>query len=209
MDRVLTENPPQIGAFRIRWEKAIEGMAIFADPTARFASELGGDAAAGEGDERIAARRRLMEACPSEATLESHVLDVVLARISELLRIPAEQLEPDASIGAMGVDSLTAIELGIHLRRSLGVDFTPIQLLAGPTPLGMRDHVMGALGADRDVTTGIDVTQTAPSDDPEQAPPRRPGPERASRRTQRPGEPPAQRHPDGRTPVPSMQAAPT
>lgn len=50
-----------------------------------------------------------------------------------------------ASAITPGLDSLTAIELGIHLRRRLGVDFTPIQLLAGPTPLGMRDQVIGAL----------------------------------------------------------------
>ena len=43
-------------------------------------------------------------------------------------------IEPDASIGDMGVDSLTAIELGIHLRRSLGVDFTK-QIFGRPEPL--------------------------------------------------------------------------
>ena len=147
LDRVLFSGVTQIGAFRVDWPKWSENNSEMATSLSRF-SRLGELRLEREGNNELAAiQKRLLDGCADESEMEAHILQIVMQRVSELLKIGPDQLDPTSSISLMGVDSLAAVELGINLRNSVGVDFTPVQLLAGPSPQAMANRIMKQVSA--------------------------------------------------------------
>jgi acyl carrier protein len=144
LDRVLASDVTQIGAFRVDWEKWSENNSEMATPQSRF-SQLGGSNEDRDVDELLMTQQQLLDECPEEAEFQAHILKVVMQRVSDLLKIDQNQLDPKTSISHMGVDSLAAVELGINLRNSVGVDFTPVQLLSGPSPQVMTDRIVNTI----------------------------------------------------------------
>lgn len=62
---------------------------------------------------------------------QNSVSDSVADIICKALKFPADQFQTDKALKDYGVDSLTAVELQIHLEKYSGVNFTTIELLGG------------------------------------------------------------------------------
>ncbi|MEM7032085.1 MAG: SDR family NAD(P)-dependent oxidoreductase [Chloroflexota bacterium] len=133
MLRLFFENDiGQIGAFRIDWEKWAATNLALAQTETRFANFLGNK---GSGEGTLSdIRTQFVSAVPEGKALQNYTLDMVLKSISEILKFPIDKLDPKASIKSMGVDSLVAVELSLMLKQNMGVEFTAVDLLAGPSP---------------------------------------------------------------------------
>jgi acyl transferase domain-containing protein/NAD(P)-dependent dehydrogenase (short-subunit alcohol dehydrogenase family)/acyl carrier protein len=142
LDRVLEADLTQIGAFRVDWPTWSKNNPEMATPQTRFIRVSESGELQNEEGELLKIQRQLVEECDDEVEFQAHILKVVMQRVSELLKIAPNQLDSTSSISNMGVDSLAAVELGINLRNSVGVDFTPVQLLSGPSPQTMADRIV-------------------------------------------------------------------
>ena len=95
------------------------------------------------------------------------VQSTVLEQISSLLKIPVDQIDVNRNIIQMGIDSLSAVELGVALRAQLGVEYSPVQLLAGPTPLVIGEIALKAFESAEAAST-VTVSNTPVVDPPSQ-----------------------------------------
>lgn len=80
------------------------------------------------------AAARVKEAAPGERA--DLICSYLLERIAQTLRVPAADLDESAQLSALGVDSLTAVELRIWVQGDLDVDLAVEQLFTTP---GIRD----------------------------------------------------------------------
>ena len=141
IDRVLRADPIQVGAFRADWNKWAVTSPELANTATRFLPLLE-DSRTEQGGSLESRRQEVVSQCPESEELASHILNLVLSSVSGLLRIEPSQLDPTTSISHLGVDSLAAVELGILLRQNVGVDFSAIQLMAGPSPKSLADQIV-------------------------------------------------------------------
>ena len=84
------------------------------------------------------------------------ICSYLLERIARTLRVPAADLDEFAQLGALGVDSLTAVELRIWVHGDLGVELAVEQLFTTPS---IRDL---AIAIDRQL--GGETSETSVSD---------------------------------------------
>lgn len=167
MDRVLTSNPAQIGAFQIDWARSASSTFTMANVESRFATVVGSGVPSGKTDSLVAAHHKLRETCPGDMKFADFVQSTVLEQISSLLKIPVDQIDVNRNIIQMGIDSLSAVELGVALRAQLGVEYSPVQLLAGPTPLVIGEIALKAFESAEAAST-VTVSNTPVVDPPSQ-----------------------------------------
>ena len=67
-----------------------------------------------------------------------NTLAAVLAIFQD--HVPARTVGPDDDLFALGVDSLTAVRLGLDLERRFGVVIPPESFVSAPSPSAMADR---------------------------------------------------------------------
>lgn len=82
------------------------------------------------GAAEAAAHRAIAATAPERV---DHISSYLLERISETLRVPAADLDPLAALSALGIDSLTAVELRIWVQRDLNVELAVEQMFTTPS----------------------------------------------------------------------------
>lgn len=65
--------------------------------------------------------------------------------LAEVLRLPVEEVEPERSIGTLGIDSILMAELRTRIAEALGVEVAMPELLAGPSLVGLADRLEAGL----------------------------------------------------------------
>ncbi|WP_329792575.1 SDR family NAD(P)-dependent oxidoreductase [Lentzea sp. DG1S-22] len=70
---------------------------------------------------------------------------------------------------ALGMDSLTALELRNRLREATGLRLSPTLLFDRPSPLDVIDHVVEELSIEKDTTVTHVIQPTEPDPEPEEA----------------------------------------
>jgi acyl carrier protein len=91
-------------------------------------------------------RARLRTAHPSERL---HLLDDgVRAITAQVLRMPPRRIDPDRPFGALGVDSLMAIEIRNRIEAETGVALSATVIWNHPTVTELAAHVLTRLDAD-------------------------------------------------------------
>jgi acyl transferase domain-containing protein/NADPH:quinone reductase-like Zn-dependent oxidoreductase/NAD(P)-dependent dehydrogenase (short-subunit alcohol dehydrogenase family)/acyl carrier protein len=129
LEGALRLSPPQIGVFLVDWERWLDANPKLAgDPRFRELRETaggGGDGAASE------IRAALVEASREQRlrALEEH-LQAVLAGT---LKMAQDSVPLDRKLNEMGVDSLLVLELGLGIHERIGVNFSAMEFLKGPT----------------------------------------------------------------------------
>ena len=159
LDRILINDPVQIAAIRIDWEKSANSTTMLGKSDSRFSGVVGEQS--GGADNPVGAKLiDLRESCPETTEFSEYVKTITLEQIAALLKIPVDQIDESLNITQMGIDSLSAVELGVSLKLHLGVDFSPVKLLAGPTPDEIADL---ALSEYREVESMLESKHDLPA----------------------------------------------
>ncbi|ASS74693.1 hypothetical protein CIG75_06710 [Tumebacillus algifaecis] len=79
----------------------------------------------------------------------------LLARAAEALKVSAAQIGRDKPLGALGMDSLTAVELKHEIEESFGVDLPLSVLLEGPSVATLTVDVLNELAGALEASTNV------------------------------------------------------
>jgi acyl carrier protein len=128
LGRVLRADVAQAGIFDVDWSTLSGAMPIVrASPVF---SELPSDRDrhGSEANNQLAAlHSQLAEVDPEKQNLWLH--EQISREVSQVLGIAVSQIDVNERFANMGIDSLSAVELGVGLRESLGTEFSTVNLL--------------------------------------------------------------------------------
>jgi acyl transferase domain-containing protein/acyl carrier protein len=148
--RVMAAPPAQVAVLPTDWKRLREHYPAFA--AAPFLEQLAAGHAAPVAAPAEAARIRAagVEEC-------RRLLPAFLAgELAAVLRLDPSDVDPAASIGGLGLDSLMSVEVKNRLEHALGVTVPMARLLEGPTVQALADELAGQIadhtgpGADGD-----------------------------------------------------------
>jgi NAD(P)-dependent dehydrogenase (short-subunit alcohol dehydrogenase family)/acyl carrier protein len=129
LESALRLSPAQIGAFLVDWERWIDSNPKLADDP-RF-RELR-ESSAGDGDDAASGLRAALAEASREQrlrALEDHLQEV----LSGTLKMAKDSVPLDRKLNEMGVDSLLVLELGLGIHERIGVSFSAMEFLKGPS----------------------------------------------------------------------------
>jgi acyl transferase domain-containing protein/NADPH:quinone reductase-like Zn-dependent oxidoreductase/NAD(P)-dependent dehydrogenase (short-subunit alcohol dehydrogenase family)/acyl carrier protein len=119
-----------VGAFLVDWERWSETNPRLADHP-RFHDLLLQSKAAGSNDPAAILRGSLAGSTSDQrlAVLLDHLQGVV----AQTLRMPKDGISQTRKLNEMGVDSLLVLELSLGIRERLGISFSAMEFLKGPS----------------------------------------------------------------------------
>jgi acyl carrier protein len=88
------------------------------------------------------------------------------AQISKVMKIPAARLERDQALTALGIDSLTAVQLKNLVETSFGVEVSLVSFLQGPTISGLAALLSGQITALDEAAPNAPTLASAGTPDP-------------------------------------------
>lgn len=129
LEELLRHDRPQTGVFSVDWRKWHEANPSLRDDP-RFRDLRGGGDDAGN-DVATALRRELSPLSRERKlhALEDHLRDV----LARTLKMQKDSVPLNRRLNDMGVDSLMVLELGLGIKERLGVHFSAMEFLKGPT----------------------------------------------------------------------------
>ncbi len=130
LEKVIRLGVPQMGVFLVDWRKWHEAHPHLAnDPRFR---ELRIRSQEEAGDDVSSQIRQALADCSKEQrlrALEDHLQDVLAAT----LKMSKDTVPVNRKINEMGVDSLMVLELSLGIKERIGVSFSAMEFLKGPT----------------------------------------------------------------------------
>ncbi len=130
LEQMLRRSQAQIGVFKVDWGRWLEAHPKLADDPRFRALRL---QAEGEGGSDAASliRKSLAEASKEQRlrALEDHLSEVLAAT----LKMAKDGIPVDRKLNELGVDSLMVLELGLGIEERLGIRFSAMEFLKGPT----------------------------------------------------------------------------
>lgn len=134
LTRLLGGGAAQVAFSRVDWEawRRLYPTMMKAPMLSSIVAELEGSAGRARRAERQDDLRERLLALPRGAR-EAALKEYVCGEIAKTLRLPPESLSVDEPITALGIDSMTAIELKRRFESTLQVTLHPVALLMGPT----------------------------------------------------------------------------
>ncbi|MDD5199803.1 MAG: SDR family NAD(P)-dependent oxidoreductase [Terrimicrobiaceae bacterium] len=138
LEQAIRKSTAQLGVFKVDWSRWHEAHPKLADDP-RFQS-LRLQARDGGGND-VASRLRgtLADATKEQRlqTLENHLQEVLAA----ILKMAKDTIAVDRKLNELGVDSLMVLELSLGIHEQIGVSFSAMEFLKGPT---LRDLAAAA-----------------------------------------------------------------
>ncbi|MFH8368352.1 bifunctional LLM class flavin-dependent oxidoreductase/SDR family oxidoreductase [Streptomyces sp. NPDC018031] len=137
-DRVLHHDPAQVTVARLDWAGVFAAF-----PTARltgqFAPFLGAAGENGSGE--------LLQACAAAGAEQRTGLvgEYLAARLADVLRADAEEIDPQQPITELGLDSLMSLDLRNRVKSDLGVVVPVVRFLEGASVEELTKHVLDLL----------------------------------------------------------------
>ena len=128
LGRVLRADLAQAGIFDVDW--ATLSMAMPIVQSSPVFDELLTDRdrnGAGEDGQLAALHSQLAELEPEKQSQWLH--EQIAQEVSQVLGLSAAQIDINERFANMGIDSLSAVELGVGLRETLGAEFSTVNLL--------------------------------------------------------------------------------
>ncbi|HEY0296249.1 MAG TPA: SDR family NAD(P)-dependent oxidoreductase, partial [Bordetella sp.] len=123
-------SPCDLGVLELDW-RALSRFLPTAD-TPRFAW-VARDAVAGSQDDDHSGDIAQLLATLNDAELHPVVVDILRSEVSEILRVPADKINPERSVYDMGLDSLMGVELITALETRFGIRLPVMALSESPT----------------------------------------------------------------------------
>ncbi len=130
MEKAARSGRAQVGAFKVDWKRwAVANSRRAEDPRFRALVRQARD---GEGGDAASAIRLSLEDAAPEArvrALEEHMREV----LANVLKMAKDAVPVNRKLNEIGVDSLMVLELGLGIRERIGVEFSAMEFLKGPT----------------------------------------------------------------------------
>lgn len=126
--RAAAGRDAQIGIFRVDWARWHEANPKLRDDPRFRDLRLRAEAGGAGVDDGV---RGELAAIPSEkrvSAIEEHLREV----LAETLKMPKDRIPREKKLGELGVDSLMVLELGLGIKKRLGVGFSAMEFLRGP-----------------------------------------------------------------------------
>jgi acyl carrier protein len=136
---------------------SVLGRFLPAAAAPKFSELARQDERSATGTEQPQDLRRWLEGLP-RAQLMPALAELVRTEIAQILRAPADRIEPSVSLFEMGMDSLMAVELATSLEVRLGIQLSAMSLSNGPTIERIAARIA------RQVRPGDDAAETAPGE---------------------------------------------
>ena len=129
LESALRLSPPQIGVFLVDWKRWFDSNSKLGDDP-RF-RDLQGAAGDGGDDAASGLRSVLAEVSREQRlrVLEDHLQEV----LAGTLKMAKDSVPLDRKLNEMGVDSLLVLELGLGIHERIGVSFSAMEFLKGPS----------------------------------------------------------------------------
>jgi acyl carrier protein len=130
LGKAIRSTRSQIGAFSVDWTTwRAAHPKLAGDPRFR---ELGDGSPGGGEDENLALLRQSLAGLSKEQrlrALEDHLQEV----IATTLKMSKETVSPSRKLNEIGVDSLMVLELSLGIKERIGIMFSAMEFLKGPT----------------------------------------------------------------------------
>lgn len=142
-DSLLDEPVPQAGFFDIDWalwaanNKKASGISLFKEYI------QSGEQKQNANPEQAALIKQLREM----ETPERHAatVSILTQMLSEILRMPAQNINPERGINLLGIDSVMVVELINVITKKFGVAMAPMEFLSGPTVNDIASSLLSRL----------------------------------------------------------------
>ena len=97
-----------------------------------------------------------------EAEARKKIAELLAAETSRILRLPAEEIDPQQPLTEMGFDSLMAVDLRMAAEEKLGLDIPLMSLAGGATLMDISARVWKRVGSEaaEDDSTGDEALDT-------------------------------------------------
>ncbi len=157
---VTARDLPQAAVIPVEWGTFIQHIPGACDwSTLKHLIPADGQGPLGASAAEAAAQRAKAAASPGRIDLVSSYL---LERIAQTLRVPAADLDELAALSALGIDSLTAVELRSWVQGDLGVELAVEQMFTTPSIRELAVAIDQLLGGE----VSAEGVAVAASDDP-------------------------------------------
>jgi acyl transferase domain-containing protein/acyl carrier protein len=138
---LLRRGTTQATVLRLDWSRA--GAHALAATSPRFSHLAGAMAAPAGAVPALSLQERLRTA--TEAARRDLLLGCLREQVGKALGIAPAGLEPDVPLTEMGLESLLAVDLGLRLKKELGIDISMLRLLRGVTLNNLLNEVQERL----------------------------------------------------------------
>ncbi|MFK7892558.1 MAG: SDR family NAD(P)-dependent oxidoreductase [Granulosicoccus sp.] len=144
LERILQWDVEQIGLFDLDWStwSSIEPAS---GSSPRFAALVATDS--DQMDDNPLYKELSLMAQEDRGELIAYLL---IEKIAETLRIPADKLEATDSISDLGMDSLMAVELQMGIKQSIGVEVSALEMMKGENIDQMGSMILRKMNLDID-----------------------------------------------------------
>ncbi|MFO0727907.1 MAG: SDR family NAD(P)-dependent oxidoreductase [Myxococcota bacterium] len=125
LGKVLRVQPAGIGVVDVRW--SVLGRSAPHLLSSSRTEHLIGDS--GQGSEEDGYKRKLAKMASAERTGE--LQGFLTERLAAILQLPADRIDAQKALPALGVDSLLAMQVQATIRQQLGLELPALELLRG------------------------------------------------------------------------------
>jgi acyl transferase domain-containing protein/NADPH:quinone reductase-like Zn-dependent oxidoreductase/thioesterase domain-containing protein/SAM-dependent methyltransferase/acyl carrier protein len=140
LGRLLLRDAPQVVVARVDWQR-LSGLATLVGSSPAYAA-VARERRAAEHSGSLSARLRAMR--PGERT--RLVEDFIVDQVAAVFGMAATQIDRDAPLTTLGLDSLMTVELIHRVEHELGLRMPMGTLLGGPTATQLAQAVLRLLG---------------------------------------------------------------
>ena len=130
LEDMLLANASGLGVLELDWRALRRFLPSAATPKFSMLAHHAGESGEDEGDARDIAH--LLATLDDEA-LHPLFVDMLKSEVGEILRVPADKINPDVSVYDMGLDSLMGVELVVALENRFGIRLPVMALNESPT----------------------------------------------------------------------------
>jgi acyl transferase domain-containing protein/NAD(P)-dependent dehydrogenase (short-subunit alcohol dehydrogenase family)/acyl carrier protein len=128
LGRAIRADVAQVGIFDVDWATLAMAMPVVRSSPVFAELAPGGDRPGRGGEDQLTELRGQLSMLGPEAR-DRWLRDRIGEEVSRVLGISRSLLDPDERLAKLGIDSLSAVELAVGLRASLGVEFSAVNLL--------------------------------------------------------------------------------
>lgn len=131
IDFIVKEKPTQIGFFDLNWSIISKsfgksGVALFSE-----IDKMNSNQEESLSEVQVGNREKLSGLDPNSQ--HEFIITLLKKQLGRILKISADNVNPDKGINLLGVDSVLTIEFMGMIKESLAVEIAPIEFLTGPS----------------------------------------------------------------------------
>ncbi|WP_322062768.1 SDR family NAD(P)-dependent oxidoreductase [Paraburkholderia sp. J63] len=145
LEDMLLAGAGDLGVLELDWRALARFLPSAQTPKFAWVAH---EAAATHQDEDSSGDIAELLATLNDSELHPVVVDMIKQEVSEILRVPADKIDPDRSVYDMGLDSLMGVELVVALESRFGIRLPVMALSESPTMTKLATRLIEALRGD-------------------------------------------------------------